>query len=74
MWVAPTARGQGLGRLLLADLEARSRGLGHHIVRLDTNGVLSEAIAMYERAGYHPIERYNDNPFAEHWFEKHLRT
>jgi GNAT superfamily N-acetyltransferase len=71
MWVAPTARGQGLGRLVLTDLEVRSRNMGHHTVRLDTNGVLSEAIALYERAGYHPIEPYNDNPFAERWFEKH---
>jgi hypothetical protein len=25
---------------------------------------------MYERCGYVPIERYNDNPYAHHWFEK----
>ncbi len=72
MWVAPAARGQGLGRRLLADLEARSRALGHHTVRLDTNSVLAEAIATYESAGYRPIARYNDNPFAERWFEKPL--
>lgn len=39
---------------------------------LDTNETLVEAIAMYERAGYTPIERYNDNPYAHHWFTKHL--
>jgi GNAT superfamily N-acetyltransferase len=72
MWVAPGARGRGLGRRLLADLEARSRALGHHTVRLDTNSVLAEAIAMYESAGYQPVARYNDNPFAERWFEKRL--
>lgn len=72
MWVAPAHRGVGLGRLLLADLEARSRSLGHHTVRLDTNSVLTEAIAMYASAGYRPIERYNDNPFAQRWFEKRL--
>jgi hypothetical protein len=27
---------------------------------------------MYERAGYSPIGRYNDNPYAEAWFEKPL--
>lgn len=68
-----TARpGPGFGTALLDDLEARSRGLGHRIVRLDTNSVLAEAIAMYERAGYRSIERYNDNPFAQRWFEKSL--
>ena len=28
--------------------------------------------AMYERAGYRSIERYNDNPYAERWFAKDL--
>ena len=46
--------------------------LGHTTVRLDTNGTLTEAIAMYERAGYRHIERYNDNPYAQAWFEKEL--
>ena len=27
---------------------------------------------MYGRAGYGPIERYNDNPYAEAWFAKRL--
>ncbi len=46
--------------------------LGHTTVRLDTNGTLVEAIAMYERAGYRHIGRYNDNPYAQAWFEKEL--
>jgi uroporphyrinogen-III synthase len=72
MWVADGVRGQGLGRRLLAELEARSAALGHAVVRLDTNGGLTEAIALYERAGYTEIERYNDNPYAERFFEKRL--
>jgi hypothetical protein len=39
---------------------------------LDTNEVLTEAVAMYERNGYVAIERYNDNPYAHHWFAKRL--
>ena len=39
---------------------------------LDTNGSLVEAIAMYGSAGYRVIERYNDNPYAQHWFAKRL--
>jgi hypothetical protein len=27
---------------------------------------------MYTSAGYSPIERYNDNPYAHHWFAKPL--
>ncbi len=42
----------------------------HRMVRLDTNATLGTAIAMYESAGYRAIERYNDNPFAQCWFEK----
>jgi DNA-binding MarR family transcriptional regulator len=73
MWIAPRWRGVGLAGRLLADLEERSRAIGHHTVRLDTNSTLTDAIAMYEGAGYRPIDRYNDNPYAERWFEKSLR-
>ncbi len=72
MWVHADWRGVGLGRRLLVELEALSRQLGHRLVRLDTNSVLTSAIQMYESAGYQAIERYNDNPFAKHWFEKSL--
>lgn len=73
MWVAPQWRGCGLGKRLLAELESYAAGLGNGIVRLDTNSVLSAAIAMYQTAGYQEIPPYNDNPFARHWFQKSLR-
>jgi len=72
MWVHPGWRGAGLGSRLLRHLEGVSRDLGHREVRLDTNGTLTEAAAMYERAGYRRIARYNDNPYAEHFFAKRL--
>lgn len=72
MWIAPHARGAGLGRRLLAELEQRCRELGYTTVVLDTNATLTEAIAMYTRAGYAATERYNDNPYAERWFTKAL--
>ena len=62
----------GLGRTLLAELEAEGKRLGYNAIRLDTNSALTEAIAMYESAGYRTIQRYNDNPFAKHWFEKDI--
>ena len=70
MWVHDDWRGAGLGSRLLRHLEDQARILGHRIVRLDTNGALTEAIGMYQRAGYRVIERYNDNPWATHFFEK----
>ncbi len=72
MWIHPDWRGAGLGSRLLRHLEERAAGLGHRRVRLDTNGTLTEAIGMYGRAGYRPTERYNDNPYAQAWFEKEL--
>jgi len=72
MWVHDDWRGAGLGARLLRHLEDRARARGHAVVRLDTNDTLVEAIAMYERARYRPIERYNDNEWARCWFEKDL--
>ncbi len=72
MWVSGDARGLGLGKRLLAALESVADELGCERVVLDTNAALTEAIAMYGRCGYEPIERYNDNPYADHWFAKSL--
>jgi DNA-binding MarR family transcriptional regulator len=72
MWVDAAWRGCGLGARLLGALEEQAGALGYETVYLDTNGTLTEAIAMYGRAGYAAIERYNDNPYAEHWFAKRL--
>jgi uroporphyrinogen-III synthase len=72
MWVAPAARGRGVGRALLAELEQRARRLGHSAIRLDTNATLTEAMALYEGAGYRSIDRYNDNPYAQRFYERTL--
>jgi DNA-binding MarR family transcriptional regulator len=72
MWVHPDWRGVGLAGRLLRRLEQEAAGLGHRVVRLDTNRALTDAIAMYRAAGYLEIPRYNDNPYADHWFEKRL--
>jgi ribosomal protein S18 acetylase RimI-like enzyme len=74
MWVNPQRRGLGLGRRLLAHLESEIRASGRSTVVLDTNQSLTEAIAMYRSCGYEPIERYNDNPYAQLWFGKRLRS
>ena len=72
MWIADAYRGRGLGSRLLDGLEEASRDLGIDTIRLDTNGVLTEAIALYRRAGYAAITPYNANPDATHFFEKSL--
>jgi DNA-binding MarR family transcriptional regulator/GNAT superfamily N-acetyltransferase len=72
MWVHDDWRGAGLGSRLLRYLEDQARAFGHRMIRLDTNAALAEAIGMYQRAGYQAIERYSDNPWATHFFEKAL--
>jgi DNA-binding MarR family transcriptional regulator/GNAT superfamily N-acetyltransferase len=72
LWVSPSVRGIGLGRRLLAALEHHAASAGSRVVRLDTNRVLTEAIAMYRARGYREIAPFNDNPYAHHWFEKRL--
>lgn len=70
MWVAPEARGLGVAHRLLEALEDQARQAGMKRVVLDTNRSLAEAQAMYRKAGYRDIERYNDNPYADFFFEK----
>ncbi|HET7016722.1 MAG TPA: MarR family winged helix-turn-helix transcriptional regulator [Streptosporangiaceae bacterium] len=72
MWVAPSARGLGLGRRLLAALEQRAAERGTRFVRLETNHNLAEAISLYRTAGYEEVPAFNDEPYAHHWFEKAL--
>jgi len=72
MWVSGSARGLGLGRRLLEELEARVAESGATTARLETNRALVEAIALYRSAGYREVPAFNDEPFADHWFEKRL--
>ena len=52
MWVAEQARGLGLGRRLLAELERQAVEAGCDTIRLETNRALAEAIALYRASGY----------------------
>jgi DNA-binding MarR family transcriptional regulator len=72
MWVAETARGLGLGRRLLGELEARAAATGAAATCLETNRALVEAIGLYRSTGYVEVAPFNDEPFADHWFEKRL--
>jgi DNA-binding MarR family transcriptional regulator/GNAT superfamily N-acetyltransferase len=70
MWVDPAARGLGLGRRLLTDLESLARQTGARRVRLDTSRHLPEALSLYRSSGYAEVKPFNDEPFADHWLEK----
>ena len=72
MFVVEQARGRGVARALLEELERRARALGYAIARLDTGPRQMRAMRMYERAGYVPIENFNANPVASFFGEKRL--
>jgi DNA-binding MarR family transcriptional regulator/N-acetylglutamate synthase-like GNAT family acetyltransferase len=72
MWTAPSARGHGIARKILQTLEARARESGLKTLRLETNRTLKEAQALYRKEGYREVAPFNDEPYAHHWFEKHL--
>lgn len=71
MFVRPGARRQGVAGLLIRTAEGLARDtFGARVIRLDTRADLVEARALYARHGYREIGRYNDSPYADHWFEK----
>jgi len=74
MWVAESARGFGVGRRLLTELEDRAAEHGARTVRLETNKALTEAISLYRSAGYIEVPPFNFEPYAHHWFEKQITS
>lgn len=72
MWIAPSARGLGLGRRMLETLESCAREGGARVARIETSAVLTEALALYRATGWSEVPRFNDEPFADHWLEKTL--
>ena len=74
MFVVADARGRGVARALLVELERLALELGYAIARLDTGPRQPRARRMYERAGYAPIENFNANPVAAFFGEKVLQV
>jgi GNAT superfamily N-acetyltransferase len=62
MYVAPAARGTGVGRAILDALLEGAREAGYAAVRLETGNRQHRAIALYERAGFATIPCWG--PFA----------
>jgi DNA-binding MarR family transcriptional regulator/GNAT superfamily N-acetyltransferase len=72
MWVASTVRGLGIARHVLARLEELAQAAKLPKLRLETNRSLVEARGLYTSAGYREVPAFNDEPYADHWFEKPL--
>ncbi|MFC7623284.1 GNAT family N-acetyltransferase [Microlunatus sp. GCM10028923] len=58
MFVLPDYRGRGIARKLVVALEDLAGAMGCHTLLLATGVRQPEAIALYERCGYVPVERY----------------
>ncbi len=54
MYLSPKARGQGLGRHLLGELERSILTHGYHEIWIETASVLTAAVKLYEANGYQP--------------------
>lgn len=74
MWIDPTSRGTGLARELIAAAENEAQRQNVPLLRLDTNRALPGAIAIYRHWGWNEIPRFNDDPYAEVFFEKALTS
>jgi GNAT superfamily N-acetyltransferase len=66
MYVARSARGNGIGRLILQQLEAEARRLGFKRLVLETGPRQPEAIACYERAGFIHIPLFGEYAHSPH--------
>lgn len=72
LWVAKSVRGLGLAKDLMAEVENVARDLGYSQLKLDTNRALPEAVRFYKNAGWAEIDRFNDDPYADYFFQKNL--
>ncbi|MDQ3172774.1 MAG: GNAT family N-acetyltransferase [Acidobacteriota bacterium] len=74
MFVVQEARGRGVGRAILENLETFATNFGYRSVRLETGLKQPEAISLYQSAGYHRAPcygPYRENPLSV-CFEKVL--
>jgi GNAT superfamily N-acetyltransferase len=69
VFVREPARGRGVARALLVEVQEAARGLGFRRIRLDTGDRLPEARALFLGIGFRDIDDYNGNPLAAYWME-----
>ena len=72
LYVRPQFRRRGVAEGLMDALEDFASGAGLRWIYLDTNATFAAAVPLYERRGYRPCPRYNDNPQATMFFRKRV--
>ena len=58
MYVVQAARGQGLARRILAELESDARAAGRKRMVLETGTMQPEAMSLYASSGYAPTQKF----------------
>lgn len=71
MYVAPSARGRGLSRVVLAELESSARAAGVDWLVLETGRPQTSAVGLYRASGYTDVDgtpygHYVGHPDAIH--------
>lgn len=70
--VDPAQHGKGIGRRLLDFVEAEARRNGFDQIRLYTNALMTENLALYPRLGYRETERRIEKGYDRIYFTKFL--
>lgn len=74
MWVSRDFRGLGIGSRILSELERLARDYGAEVLRLENRHELYEATEMYRQFGYREVDPFNDEFYADRWYEKTLAS
>jgi GNAT superfamily N-acetyltransferase len=63
LYLRPSFRGKGLGRVLAETIIAEARNIGYRYIRLDTiEPIMKDAVEMYRKLGFREIAPYRPNP------------
>ena len=72
LFVAARYRNRGIAKHLMRELEDAARDRGLLTLRLNARHDLVEARSLYLAIGFREVAPFNDEPYAEHWFERRL--
>ena len=65
LYLRPSCRGKGLGRVLAQAIITEARNIGYQRMRLDTiEPIMKDAVEMYRKLGFREIAPYRPNPIA----------
>jgi GNAT superfamily N-acetyltransferase len=65
LYLRPSFRGKGLGRVIAETIIAQARNAGYQHMRLDTiEPIMKDAVEMYRKLGFKEIAPYRANPIA----------